>query len=492
MLLINILVIAILIFFFLISSRYESDFIQDLDEKQHPLKRLYPLSLYIMGSLLHSTIFKLSKTNNKVEDSLKALYVGEQLNIVKKLYACSKLSLVILVIFITNVFALVYNLKSSDVSELTAGNYIMRPKDSGGTKSVDLEVQVAEGEEVLLEDDIEFDVEERIYREDELDKLFDDSKQYIDTTMLNKNNSTEEILSNLYFPESIPNTSIMVTWSTGNEEIISKEGELHNEDLKKQELIWITATMSYGDRSEEYTRYVKVLPKVYTKEEKIRLSLINRINKIMEQSKKQEKIKLPDSLGNKTVLWREHTDNTGMIFIVSGSILSIILYLAMDQDLMDKVEKRNIEMLLDYPEIINKFVLFVGAGMSMSNAWRKITKDYREKGRKKRFAYEELLITANELMVGTSEVVAYERFGKRVKLLPYLRFSSLIAQNVKKGSVSMLEQLELEAVEAFEERKQLAKRLGEEAGTKLLLPMMLMLIIVLAIIMVPAFMSFQI
>ena len=49
--------------------------------------------------------------------------------------------------------------------------------------------------------------------------------------------------------------------------------------------------------------------------------------------------------------------------------------------------------------------------------------------------------------------------------------------------------LRLEAVQAFEERKATAKRLGEEAGTKLLLPMFLMLAIVLVIVIVPAFFS---
>ena len=44
----------------------------------------------------------------------------------------------------------------------------------------------------------------------------------------------------------------------------------------------------------------------------------------------------------------------------------------------------------------------------------------------------------------------------------------------------------------FEERKARAKRLGEEAGTKLLVPMFFMLAVVLVIVIVPAFMSVQI
>ena len=52
--------------------------------------------------------------------------------------------------------------------------------------------------------------------------------------------------------------------------------------------------------------------------------------------------------------------------------------------------------------------------------------------------------------------------------------------------------LQMEAVHAFEERKALAKRVGEEASTKLLLPMFFMLGIVLVIVIVPAFLSIQI
>ena len=44
-------------------------------------------------------------------------------------------------------------------------------------------------------------------------------------------------------------------------------------------------------------------------------------------------------------------------------------------------------------------------------------------------------------------------------------------------------------MEAFEKRKETVKRMGETAGTKLLLPMMLMLGVVMVIILVPAFMT---
>jgi len=50
--------------------------------------------------------------------------------------------------------------------------------------------------------------------------------------------------------------------------------------------------------------------------------------------------------------------------------------------------------------------------------------------------------------------------------------------------------LDEEVASAYEERRNLAKRQGEEAATKLLLPLFMMLGIVMVIVAVPAFLSF--
>ena len=81
-------------------------------------------------------------------------------------------------------------------------------------------------------------------------------------------------------------------------------------------------------------------------------------------------------------------------------------------------------------------------------------------------------------------------FAKRCNLGCYRKLVSIIIQNQKKGTEGLKESLVTETKNAFEERKQVARRLGEEAGTKLLLPMMLMMGIVLMIIVVPAYFSF--
>ena len=90
------------------------------------------------------------------------------------------------------------------------------------------------------------------------------------------------------------------------------------------------------------------------------------------------------------------------------------------------------------------------------------------------------------------EAEAYERMGRRCGLSVYKTFATLLVQNLRKGNREILDMLERESQEAFENRKRRAKILGEQAGTKLLAPMMLMLVIVFVILLYPAGSSFVI
>ena len=106
-------------------------------------------------------------------------------------------------------------------------------------------------------------------------------------------------------------------------------------------------------------------------------------------------------------------------------------------------------------------------------------------------AYEEMALTLSQIQYGESEGKAIDAFGKRCQLQPYRKLSSLLEQNRRTGTKNLTQLLEQEMTAAWEEQKHTAKRLGEEAGTRLLVPLFLMLIVVMVIIMVPALMAVQ-
>ena len=200
---------------------------------------------------------------------------------------------------------------------------------------------------------------------------------------------------------------------------------------------------------------------------------------------------LPGQIGTEPVIWQEIIEDSSGYFLILVLLAAGVLYWGKARELDQKLEERKRELLLDYPELVNKLALYMGAGMTIRNAFLKMGEDYKkQKERRKRYVYEEVLMTCYELQGGRSETEAYDHFGKRCQLQPYIRLSALLSQNIRKGSNDLLRMLRQEADSAFSERKSLAKKLGEEAGTKLLLPMMMMLCVVMVIIMIPAYFSF--
>lgn len=184
--------------------------------------------------------------------------------------------------------------------------------------------------------------------------------------------------------------------------------------------------------------------------------------------------------------------STVYICILAVSAAVIIPYGRL-KGLDRKLKYRNEQMIMDYPDIIGRMSLLIGAGSSMKGAWERIVNDYtkrQKKGNREfRYIYEEMRQSLFELKNGTSEALVYERFGQRIRLIPYMKFSAMLAHNLKKGNRYILEQLNMSSLDAYGQRRENVKRMGEEASSKLLLPIMLQFILVLIIIMYPAIMS---
>ena len=218
------------------------------------------------------------------------------------------------------------------------------------------------------------------------------------------------------------------------------------------------------------------------------------IRKREEESRTSKDLKLPEKISNKEASYYRKMDSRGLVLIMMSVLMGVLLYALEIQNQRKEQENRKQQMILDYPEIVNKMTLFLGAGMTAKRAWRKIAEDYSRQKELwgERYAYEEMKVSCREMDSGIAESESYENFGRRCDVQMYIKFGALLSQNLRKGTKGMTQLLKSESVQAFEERKARAKRLGEEAGTKLLLPMFLMLAVVLVIVIVPAFLSVQI
>ncbi len=173
----------------------------------------------------------------------------------------------------------------------------------------------------------------------------------------------------------------------------------------------------------------------------------------------------------------------GFIFF-AAVVLGAAAY-ASDKELDRKVRKRRLSIQIDFPDFLNSLTLLINAGMTVSGAWSRITID----GDRDTPLYNELRSVMNDINNGKSEIAAYEDFAKRCRMPEITKFVSVVVQNFKKGNAEIVNVLKYQAKECWEMRKHAAKRIGEEASSKVLFPMMLMFFAVVLIVVTPAVIS---
>ena len=87
-------------------------------------------------------------------------------------------------------------------------------------------------------------------------------------------------------------------------------------------------------------------------------------------------MELPESIGGEKIIWSENVnDGSGYIFILLCTGAGMVYFLQ-GRKLNEEMDRRNRQMLLDYPQLISKLMLYLGAGMTIRNSFRKIASRY--------------------------------------------------------------------------------------------------------------------
>jgi tight adherence protein C len=162
--------------------------------------------------------------------------------------------------------------------------------------------------------------------------------------------------------------------------------------------------------------------------------------------------------------------------------LIVIVFFFTERELKKRAEKRVCSIQMELPDFINKLALLLNAGLNLRRAWQKIAFE----SRKETPLYVETKKVAEDLSSGKSEFAAYEDFARRCRVPEVTRLITVLIQNIRRGNSDMVSVLRITANECWQVRKNAARRLGEEASTKLLLPLVLMFIAVLIIAAAPA------
>lgn len=428
---------------------------------------------------------KRSKNSSKLHQELITLEFGSR-NAVKRYYL-KKIKILSAVIVSGMVLTLLCWFGEREMDGKDVTDYLKRPDYGAGDQMESLNVQV-EGEKEQYE--MEITVHERTYTDQEKKTFLAQAVQELDKTIQGENDSLNEVRLNMNLPASMINDTVKVSWITVPYGVIDEQGKIIGAENKDGTLVELQGTLMCGTLEQIYTVYAKVFPPVLNAKEQFIAEVREAVE--VEDAKKshEEYFVLPNTVGEKTLIWSQDKNHAaGTIFLLT-LLAAGCVYIQLDNEIHKKAEKRSRQLMMDYPDLMWKMTMLLGAGQSIRGAFAKIAEEYRKKEKKVRWVYEEVAITCLEMQSGIPEAQAYERFGRRCQLPEYLRLGTVLSQNLKKGSKGLTGMMKKEAEMAVNERKNYARKIGEQAETKLLLPMILMLSVVLTVLMVPAFMAF--
>ncbi len=371
---------------------------------------------------------------------------------------------------------------------------VVRSEPGEGSRDISLEMEVPGMQESYT---YELSLEERSYTKQECEELFEKAIQEIEEGFAAKGETVSHITRDVNLADSLQNGQVSVEWDLGLTGAILPDGSIDASKVTEAgTIVQVSATLKYKEQEYMYEFPVCVYP---GKVDEIS-ELVEKVDLYFKEKNSEKKdvpkVPLPAELAGYKLNWSTPQSNTPFVILGLGAISLGVVPLCIREQERKKLSERRYRIEMEYPGMLAEFVLLLGAGMTVRLVWGKLVENYErqlhEGKRCKSDLYEEMIHTQRHIQDGIGEANAYEEFAMRCEIACCRRFSMLLIQYLTKGNRGLIETLELEAGQAFEERKSIAKRRGEEAGTKLLLPMLLMLMVVMVIMLVPACMTMEI
>lgn len=432
-----------------------------------------------------------SFTSGKIRLYIATLEQRKDLEEAETEYFIRKISIVLMMAMAGSFLSMMMCISTSRGGHLTEEATLIRNEFGEREYDTTLVATDSEGNEI---GEFDLPVRTREFSKEEAEILFESASEELLNIILKDNESSDRVVSDLDLVNKIPDYPFDISWGSDNYDVIHFDGQLKEKEIPKEGVVVnLTATYSYGELKWQQQIPVHIVPKDLTASERIAKEIGNLLNSADEESIQKDHITLPENYGEGRIIWSEKIRDNSLMLLFLTLIGGAASYVMKDKELKKAMETRSSEMMSDYPQLLSQLVLYMGAGMTLRNIFKKLSDGYmreRKRGAPKRYLYEEVQRASRELSLGASEADVYERFGIRCGSQKYTKLATLLTQNLRKGNSELLSILQDEAKRAFDERMDEVRKSGEEAGTRLLLPMIIMLVIVMILVMIPAYLAF--
>lgn len=395
-----------------------------------------------------------------------------------------------LALFVFSLLGLLCGAAGSMGADLIASRRMPRKPPGEGEWETEAYVRL-EGEDT--EYAVTLSIPEQKYKRSQERELLLAAAEEMEQTFCGRNESLYEIVESPDVRESYQDGAVTAEWTFSERGFLSAEGKLCPKEVKRKvkdrQRVEASVTFSCGESKEEYAFCFWVVPGTKSRQEEVAFEVEAQI---AAQDETDSIVTLPEQIGGKKAEWRSLAPVQPEQLLGLGVLAAAAVFYTTKEKKEKAREQRKRELLSVYPEFVSKLSLLLGAGMGISGALRKMDQMYqrqRRQGGRRSEVYEALRRMVCEMDNGMGELRAYQAFSEDCGLQPYRKLVSLLVSGQKVGNRRLLERLNEEADRVFAERKNAAKKLGEEAGIKMLLPMMMMLAVVMGIVIIPAFLS---
>lgn len=430
-----------------------------------------------------------TRKSASVRNMLKQLHSRKNQDELYQNYQKKKRKIIGIVLIIGAVSAISLHLSSRIEAKLADGARLIRNEWGADDYKIVLQAKAGEWSGKMT-----IKVSERQYTMQEKEMLMEELLKSLPDQIKGSNPDLQNVRQNLILGSSVKGYPFTLSWDSSNREHIDINGKVNREGVPAQgEEVMLRAVIK--DKQQEVTDIfecnVLVLPETFSEEEQFFSLLQDFLTKKEEAESRKKELLLPDSFNGKEIIWKEHRADAGIFIFLLFLFICVLLDRGMDHDLKMSIQKRNKQLMAEYAGFVSMLRLYLMAGLTVKNAFARITSDFarQKRSKGKQYLYEELRTACYQMENGIGEEQVYQEWGQRCGDMRYRRLSFLLGVHLKQGNNQLLQLLEGEVENAREDRRNYAKKVGEEAGTKLLFPMMLMLMVVMMLVLLPAYLD---
>ena len=213
----------------------------------------------------------------------------------------------------------------------------------------------------------------------------------------------------------------------------------------------------------------------------------------LNSDKAVKKVKLPDSLASgEKISWEvEDKSSSNGIAIMAVTVLTAFCIYKKRFSVLEQQRRLQRESVMrQLPEFVNRLVLLLNAGLVLTSAFEKsVEESFVEDSKGDDYFYGKL----REIYVlctttNASMHVEFRKMAKESGIRELTRVSNIISDNIRKG-VELTGKLQAESELLWISRKKSCEEKGRLAETKLTLPLMIFLMVLIIITVAPALME---